>query len=167
MTYAGDAHLTAAQMNTYVRDNLLNLEDNGRVRAQLATQTIPHNSWTDVLWNDESYDTNNQHSTAVNPERFITVAGKVALHYMATMVGFAAASAGERGVRVVDNTGAVLSAALHNAASTNITYVNVVCIDRIATSGWWKVQAYQSSGGNLNILTGAPCRVTFGQLGGG
>lgn len=166
MTYAS-AQLTAAQMNTYVRDNVLNLADNGRVRAQLTTQSISHNSWTNVLWNDESYDTNNQHSTAVNPERFNSVATTTAAHIMTATIGFAAAAAGERGVRIVNNTGDVLAAQLHNAASTNFTFVNVALFDRIPVGGWWAVQAYQSTGSPLNILAGAPCRVTFGQFGGG
>lgn len=63
---------TAADWNTYVRDNIAALRVRPMCRVRrTTTQSIPNATWTTITWDAERYDTANMHSTSSNTDRIV------------------------------------------------------------------------------------------------
>lgn len=71
-----DETVTAAQLNTHIRDNELALRAHVGCRAyKSANQTVASGNNDVVTWDLESFDTNAIHSIASNTSRFVVPSG--------------------------------------------------------------------------------------------
>lgn len=118
-----------------------------------ATQSIGDGAWTGMSFDTEDEDVGAMHSTASNSSRVtITSTG---IYRLTATVYFNANSSGLRGLRFAKNDVTLLpTAAFAQGISVN-GVGNGMCISalhRFSTSGdWVTAQAFQNSGGNLNI----------------
>lgn len=115
------------------------------------------NSWVDVTFDAESFDSGDIHDTSSNTELF-TAPGWATTAKITAHIAFDANSTGVRGVRLVTSAGAFLTPHVVmvvpavSLASIN-TFINLNSgIVPVTGGSSYKVQAYQTSGGALNIL---------------
>lgn len=163
MTAVPDTHdftdgvATSSEANAYIRDPirfLLNLP----IAELTATAAQLHNStgnFLDVNWGAETVDSANGHDNSTANSRYTAV--YAGWYLCSASVQFAANSTGRRGVRyavngtAVNSTSTLLAATSANSvivsARAKLIYLNV--------GDYVTVQAFQDSGGNLNINTTA------------
>lgn len=134
------------------------LEDaavNNNVRARIratAAKSAPNNTYTAIDFATEDFDSHNGHSTSANTNRYtFPMDGVYRLTGCATFMHNAT---GARGTRwVLNGTPIPASCAMFPAPPAGI-YANVPCRSIIieATAGQWVgIEAFQNSGGALNI----------------
>jgi hypothetical protein len=113
--------------------------------------SIPNNSWEAIEWNDDD-DYGGLHDNSSNPATFFVRRDGV---YKVTFgVDFAASATGVRGVRVIhEGSGVKGSTMLVSAASADETSLNVTCEVRATAGEYIFAQAFQTSGGPLNVQT--------------
>lgn len=117
-------------------------------------------TWVDVTFNAESFDSGNIHNTSSNTELF-TAPGWATKAKITAQIVFDVNSTGARGIRLATSAGAILTPEVTvivqavPTAGIN-TYINLHSgIVSITGGSSYKVQAYQTSGGALNILGSA------------
>lgn len=114
-----------------------------------AAISIPNNSITTLSYNNERYDTDNIHDNVTNPNRLTCqTAGK----YIITLnLGFAANVTGYRG-GYINVSGITVASQVTNAVSaTDRTYLTVATEYQMAVGDFADSQAFQNSGGALNL----------------
>lgn len=167
-TWVATATLTAAQMNTQVRDNMNALREPEMVLVgRTANLTIGNSSWTGVSWDTEVYDTHGAHDNVTSNDRLDAVTDDVIVQVFAT-VGWADDATGERGIRIKRNSD--IWAADVRDAPTDGTLggpLTVSCfVPMSAASGHYLTcEVYQSSGGNLAAVYSAPMRFGYVAVG--
>lgn len=152
--------VTAALMNTHVRDNTTYLYENSArapaARAARTTnQSIPNVNWTTVSFDTENFDTDTMY-TAANPDVFtIKTAG---LYLIVGGFTWQTNTTGMRGARIILNNSANSSVEDIRAPSPSageaahtISYVAHLSVDDTI-----KLQARQASGAALLIDTSTP-----------
>lgn len=167
-TWVSGATLTAAQMNTQVRDNLSAIRDTGRVFASTSNQSISNNTWTAHLWGGEAYDTSSgMHSTGVNTDRFIATDNGV--HSIVAVVGFAANATGVRGIKIDKNGGTGTGGhVMQVSAGAGQDWVGTVAWEEYLTAGdYFRVMVFQTSGGALSTVASTPSFCVFRHTGNG
>ncbi len=128
-----------------------------RVRCHdTGNQSTNSGTFTAITFNSNDYDSfTSMHSTSTNTSRItISVAGK---YRLTAGIKFAANATGNRAARFLLN-GATVIAEDHCFASTGGTEVTsfTLCAERnFAATDFIEVQAFQSSGGALNVITDA------------
>lgn len=125
-----------------------------------ADQTIPNAAFEVVTWNMEEYDSDVMHSTSSNTERItFNTAGR---YRVSAGVSFPAHNTGLRGARLYRYDGAtpILLAEELRAATqgddTSFTLTATLEVDEADVGDWLKLEVYQSSGGNLDLVKSAP-----------
>jgi len=118
-----------------------------------ANQSINSASWTSLAWDTTISDPSSLHSTVTNNSRITANASGIWLFLAHVMFGSSAT--GERYLRLLKNGTAISSWAGTPAFTDNSGAHGVWLIDAVNTD-YFEVQAYQSSGGALNILGGTP-----------
>jgi hypothetical protein len=114
-------------------------------------QSIANATWVPVDWDTETIDGQGMHSTSSNIER-ITPNG-AGWYAVNASVAFTANATGVRGVRLIKNGGTVPGGdALAPAFAGLDAAINNTCIMYLAAGDNVRVEAYQSSGGALNVL---------------
>lgn len=147
--------LTAAWLNTYLRDNLNWLKNPNRCAAfHSTTQNIDDSTWTAIAFDSETFDVGALHSTVSNTSRFTVPSGGDGGYLLMAQASFAAASGGYRAVRFLKGLGAtdigggVTESSPGTAAEAMVTtslLVELVAGDVV------EAYAFQSSGGSLAI----------------
>lgn len=137
-----------------------------RVRCYLsANQSINNNSWTEVSWNSESYDTNTMHDTSTNPEDItIKTAG---LYQVNVQIRWSDISTtGSRGIRVKQNGTIVMNPFLDVSGMSSYQFVE--CSDSLvfAVNDVITVEVFQDSGSAKNIYGGLThsCFISVSQI---
>lgn len=150
ITFVAGNKLTAAQMNTNVRDagNFFVSPPMAKVRNSGAF-SIPNGVFTAMTWDTEDVDSDNMHSTSTNTSRLVAVTP--GWYLVTANVEMAANATGARfirllvdGVTVIGATGGgpVLGGANFNASVSGFVF--------LAATHYVEVQAYQASGGALS-----------------
>lgn len=120
-----------------------------------ANLTIGNNSTTTLTLNSERYDTDTIHDTSTNTSRLTC---KTAGKYLVTgTVDFAAHATGLRGLYIWLNGTTYIAIANQMAITTAAipTRMTISTIYDLAVNDYVELRAYQSSGGDLNVQTGA------------
>lgn len=110
--------------------------------------SIPHNSWTTLTFNAELWDTDDLHSIGTNPERLsVPIPGP----YLVTAhISFAANAIGRRGLRIVAGS-TIIASTIKRFALIMFCDVSVSTLWWMSAVGYFTCQAYQNSGGALNV----------------
>jgi hypothetical protein len=161
-SYAPAEILTAATLNTYVRQNLSYLGNapNVSVSHSLAQTTTTGALFT-LAWNEEVFkNVVGMHSTTVNNSRLIA---PVTAKYLVTInFEFPANATGVRSLGVNVNAGlqilAASSATVGGANPTQLTCSRVVAL---VANDYLTAFAFQTSGGNLNVNTNGAYSPSF------
>jgi hypothetical protein len=151
-TFVAGAVLTAAQLNTNVRDSgNFWLARPIAVLLQTLGQAISNNTWTDIPLDSELIDSDGGHSTVTNTARYTPQTAGWFL--FSGGVSFASNATGVRGVRwSFTGTAVNGSQALVNSLSGQVTST-VARTQLIAANGstdYVTIQGFQTSGGSLN-----------------
>jgi hypothetical protein len=114
-----------------------------------SNQTITNNSWTSIDWDIET-DDGQMHSLTSNTNLvFVRRSGN---YRVQVGVVFAADATGVRGVRILKNGAEIPGAkAVLSPVSGTTTAINVSFSDKIVTGESYRVEVYQTSGGDLDI----------------
>lgn len=119
-----------------------------------ATQSIANSSSVFMTWENETYDTNGYHSTSTNTSRATIPAGKAGKYLLATNIGWANGTTGERYVYIWKNgagvTGADNSAARNSFGNSSPQTQKVITVMDLAEGDYVEVRVVQGSGGSLN-----------------
>lgn len=152
-TVATNDILTASIWNLSVADNVTFLSNAPMASAyKTVNQSLATATYAVVTLADgEDYDTDSMHSLATNTGRFTaTTAGK---YRLSCMVAYDSNQVGYRGLRITRNgsvqqNGPLLPAFSGSGEVMRITHTGVVAL---TATQYLEVEAYQSSGGALNI----------------
>ena len=105
-----------------------------------------------MTFNDETYDTDGFHSTSVNTERMTIPAGLAGYYEVTANVGFDTNTAGRRLLQIRKNGTAIAVGEASSATSTNFPAFNTSLIVNLAVGDYVDFEAYQTSGGSLDVL---------------
>lgn len=124
-----------------------------------SAQTISNNSDTEVLWNAEFYDTDAFHSTVSNTGRMTVPTGKAGKYLVQVTLGYAANATGQRMARIKHRNSAGTTLfenefRIANIGATYETYVSNWTVRNASEADYFTVEAWQTSGGNLNLTGG-------------
>jgi hypothetical protein len=142
---------TAAILNARIRDAVNFLTGKPLcVLRKNATQSVPHDTWTDVTWQLEDIDTDAGHSTVTNTHLY--TAQTAGWYYLTASIEFSGHAAQYRQAKFVCSTGVEVGE--HTVMLNGSTHGSDVCTSAhlyMAVGQTVKVQAWQDSGTTLNI----------------
>ncbi|MBA7694971.1 hypothetical protein ES703_103587 [subsurface metagenome] len=114
-----------------------------------APQAIPDNTWTDLAFNSERWDTDVIHDVAVNNSRLTCrTAGVYAIVFHGN---FAAHAVGARQFLLFSNLQGNIGMVQLGLSAFNVFATSVATILDLAVDEFLYVEVYQNSGGPLNI----------------
>lgn len=156
-TWAVSDVLTAADTNTYIRDNVGWLAtDKPRCRARNSA-AISHTSsgnYQALTFNSERVDVGSMHDTSTNTSRLTVPTGGGGFYMIGGTIEFAANSTGRRGIQVRLNGTTVL--ARNEAGSQTTDYpITISTGYQLAAGDYVELMGLQASGGSLNMLATA------------
>jgi len=121
-----------------------------------AAQAIPNNTFTNLLWTDESFDPNAMHSTTTNTDRLTIPTGMGGLWVASACIRFAGNATGAREIIVSANT-AGNSTYINTpfTMSANVAAFSLSLVAQMSAGDYFYMYVSQNSGGNLNVEAGA------------
>ncbi len=128
-----------------------------------STQT--HNNtgnWVTVAFGDEYWDTDSIHDNATNNTRLTCKTAGV--YEIAACLRFAANSTGERGLRFVAGGATAIGWVMVPTAPTQPAVLNLVWRHSMAVNDYVELQAYQNSGGNLDMVYADGYSINFSMV---
>ena len=165
-TYNVGDVLTASEMNTYQRDNLLALVGANPIivpscRAYNdAAIAIPNNSSTALTFNSERWDTDTIHDTSTNPGRLTcTTAG---IYHIYGHLDIAGDATGYRSATIRLNGTTIIAAVTLDANGTDPVRISISTEYSLAATNYLEISLYQNSGGDLNVNATANYSPEFG-----
>jgi hypothetical protein len=112
-----------------------------------------------VTWDTELFDVGGMHSTSSNTSRFTVPTGGDGLYLITTVVVFAANGTGLRRAQIRKNGAELVglsgNTVMHGVTAAGDVGVPLTAIADLAAGDYLEVYAWQSSGGALNINSGA------------
>lgn len=115
-----------------------------------------------LTWENESYDTNGFHDNATNNSRITIPTGKAGYYYLTCTYQFAGNATGLRSASVKKNgTGGVFEYTMNNQGSTAGTSMTLNTVISAVVGDYFQVDAYQESGGSLNVIANNNGQSTF------
>lgn len=124
-------------------------------RSPNAAQSIPNATATNITFSSETYDTDGFHSTSTNTERITIPSGKGGYYLVYSTFNYAANATGRRLIYAQLNGSGILQSkegwALQSAAGCNI---DIMFVREFVAGDYLTIQAWQSSGGNLDAGNG-------------
>lgn len=115
-----------------------------------AAQTISNDTWTAINFNDEAFDTDAYHDNSTNNTRLtISSAG---YYLVGGSLLFAANSSGLRAIQIKHSTAGIVSYTNKIPVSPSIsTSLETTAHLYYQTGGYYELECYQNSGGNLDV----------------
>lgn len=115
-----------------------------------APYAIAHNTWTQIAFDNEAWDTDNIHSnTVLNHRLTCKTAGK---YHISLQLEWAASAVGERTFYLIHNNTTIILIEGKDAAAAGYTQLTASTIWNMAVNDFVHAMAYQDSGGILNIV---------------
>jgi hypothetical protein len=115
-----------------------------------------------VAFNSETEDTDTMHDTVTNNSRItIKTAGR---YVFVVNLGFASNNTGSRQISLRMNGATFLAYKTQTATQGDNTMMDLTICRKFAVNDYLEVRAFQSSGGNLNVLQGANYSPYFGAV---
>jgi hypothetical protein len=121
----------------------------------LSTQSISNNTLTALTFNNELFDTDGFHSTSTNTSRLTVPSGKAGYYQIFGTTIFDTNATGKRYININKNGSTIFSGGELAGSSTLYISSYASCVVNLAVGDYIEFFAYQNSGGNLNIYTGA------------
>ncbi len=116
-----------------------------------ANQSISNVTFTALAFSSERYDTDAIHDTSTNNSRLTCkTAGKYSIQ---AVVNFDNNATGVRVVTILLNGTTTIAVESRNAVNGTNTSITISTDYDLAVNDYVEVQAYQSSGGNLNVIS--------------
>jgi hypothetical protein len=152
-TWATNDLLTATDMNTYIRDNVAWLAtDKPRVRAKrTSNQSIANNTFVAISFDAEDWDTQSMHSNVTNPSRLTVPTGGGGKYTIGFYIYWQPNATGRRVIRFIKNGVTLLGDIEMIKESTGLCSGAATLEDSAVAADYWEVQAFQVSGGALNV----------------
>ena len=119
-----------------------------------ANQSINNTTLTTVTWDVETLDSDGFHSNVTNNSRITIPSGKAGKYSIGVSLNWASNSTGLRQILFAKN-GTTFSWSQNGTATTGATMVNKNIIVDLAVGDYVEIQAYQTSGGALNLQSNA------------
>lgn len=110
-------------------------------------------TWTSITFNTERFDVGAMHSTASNQSRIVVPTGEGGKYLIGGSLAFATNATGRRLMRILLNGTTVICQA-ELPLSSSESGGNLTTIYNLAAADYVELQAYQSSGGALNVIAG-------------
>lgn len=154
-TWVAGEVVTAAYLNTYLRDNMKWLStDKPMVRAyRTTTQTIPNATYTGIQMNIEIFDNADIHSTTTNTDRFTVPSGAGGKWLVGSGVEWTYSSIGVYRVAAVTVDGGFeYQNSSPTVGSTSVSPVSTFGLVSAASAAVIRPSVYQDSGGDLTTL---------------
>lgn len=169
-TWVAGQTVTAAALNTDLRDDLLNIDERldlqgitsesalNKVKSALCgvrlvdsgTQTISNSVATALTWDTESYDSDGFHD-AGQPARITIPAGFGGYYDVSVSVRWDSDVNGYRSLWLEDDTGAYLGRDITAAVNGTFTQQTLTCPVLLAAGDWIIARVEQDSGGALDL----------------
>jgi hypothetical protein len=156
ITWTASHVVTAAELNTGVRDNLNFLHTfSGVYGYKAADQTLTTAVEAAMVMDTESYDTDAYHDNATTNTRFTIPTGFDGYYLLGAMVDFAGNATGVRRLSLRLNGATELALAQVSAAGATVTRMGTVSlITHLAAADYVEATVFQNSGGNLAAVAG-------------
>jgi hypothetical protein len=122
-------------------------------------QTISNSANNTLTWDSEHFDTDTFHSTVTNTDRITIPSGKDGYYLFTASVRFNANGTGRRYIELFKNGSASGTAVMETQPGQYNSNTLAFVVSAVATD-YFTLDAYQSSGGNLDVL-GAISNGTF------
>lgn len=155
-TYSTGQVLTAANLNTYLRDNMNAVGglDKAYVRVyNSAVQSVGTSSITAITFDSEREDTQNIHSTVTNTGRLTIPAAWDGMWLFGGQILWAGNATGVRAIWLRINGGTdLVGAVFPNSAAAQNDGGEVTTFNRFVAGDYVEVTVWQNSGGNLNTF---------------
>lgn len=151
-TWTAGATLTAAQLNTQLRDNSTFIATAKAVAlGRTSVQSVGSASWTSVSWQSAEFETVEAWSSGANPDRLTPqVAGYYVVTFKTWWAGTSAT--GIRAARILLNG----TTTMHSDKRAGMGYT-MPCythglVHLNGTTDYLTCQAYQDSGGSMDLI---------------
>lgn len=153
-TWVAGEVVTAAYLNTYLRDNVKWLSTDKpmcRAYASAAVSHTPASSYQDLTFDTDRFDNAGIHSTTSLTARFTVPSGAAGKWMFGGSIGWAANAVGIRYASIWANGGAINVESTTtgdgslNSATTVVTLYDMTATQYFTLAGW------QNSGGALNM----------------
>lgn len=115
------------------------------------TQSLNNTTFTTLSFDSETFDTNTFHDLVTNNSRFTIPSAKGGKFLLRASVEFAANGTGARHVVIRKNGTNAAYVSSGNAGGSDATVVVCSAVLSAVATDYFDVQAYQSSGGALNV----------------
>lgn len=116
-----------------------------------AGQSISNSTWTAILFDTETIDTDAYHSTSSNTSRITIPAGKAGKYFVTAQSKFDANATGRRIAKIYKNgTGDIQTEAEITVSSSSYPSVYSSAIMSLAVGDYLEFYVFQNSGANLN-----------------
>jgi|SRR5690348_8448631 len=159
-TWVAGELVTAAMLNTHVRDNLNALYSGVpgfRVRKAADTAGLTSGSLTPITFDTEDYDTDSLHDNVTNPTRITFSAVTAGVWDIRAHVQWVSNATGDRQLQFRVNGGAnAIALAREPAVNGAVTAQVLATLYRFANGDYLELHAAQNSGGALAINGGVP-----------
>lgn len=127
-----------------------------------ANQTLSNNTNTILTFGAEDFDTNSFHSTSSNTSRMTIPTGYAGKYLICANVTFNTNGTGQRAMNIKKNGNVIAYSVLVQATATTYgTALNISKIENCAVGDYIEIEAYQNSGGSLDILGGSALQAQF------
>lgn len=156
-TWTAGETVTAALMNTHLRDNLTAIVAANPLVVPAARvshgadQTISNDTQTTLAFNKEKYDYDAIHDNTTNNSRL--TCKTAGLYTITASIQFASNSSGSRAILILLNGKTIIGGDQRDASPDIATTCNVSVDYPLAVNDYVEVQAYQNRGGNLNVVS--------------
>lgn len=158
-TWSSAEVVTAANMNTYVRDQqewLLGSGTNAKPSCRVYNSAnISHTTsgtWQVVTFDSERWDTGGMHSTVTNTSRITIPTGCGGKYLIGYNLGFATNTSGLRGAQVYVDGSIVIEHQLTDTVSASYSWLlSGSTLASLSAGQYIELRAWQNSGGALNI----------------
>ena len=154
-TWMAGETVTAALMNTHLRDNLTAIVAANPLVVPAARvynnadQSIPNNSATALTFNSETFDTDTIHDTSTNTGRL--TCKTAGIYEISASVAFAAHSTGTRALYFYLNGATTIAQVRLRATPDGRTMLNLNTQYSLSVNDYIELYAYQNSSGALSV----------------
>ena len=153
-TFVAGNVLTAAQLNTNLRDNIAWIATDSPVCRAYKSTAFSHNSTGNSLpitLDSERFDNAAIHNTSSSTTRMTIPTGGDGKYLFGGSIEYAANATGVRTIGVRSGGTLFIATQTFQASGTNVTTGSVCSVYSLAAAGYVEMTSYQNSGGNLDI----------------
>jgi hypothetical protein len=155
-TWVTSEVVTAAQLNTHLRDNELWLNSSRAVRVWHSSAITVNDTSDKVLpFNSEVIDTDVFHNTSTNNTRLTVPAGMAGVYIIGGGSNFEQNGTGYRLLKVRLNGSTMIGGLTVPAVGNGPTRLALTTVNVLAVGDYVELLAYQNSGGNLDCASGS------------